>query len=286
MISSYSSLASDIIRGRWLLDRPEAYFPAAMALLARNWSGKTEALSLPERCEVRLESGGYESDGAPSKVEKKVAIIPLHGVMTKYETCYSYGTAYLAEKMRKYAAKDDVIAIVLDIDSGGGAANSVPPMCEAIEAVKAAGKPVIAHGDFCASAALWVASQCDLIYLDNEMSEIGSIGAVCTLQLPPETDPSTGVKTVQIYAKESPDKNKSYRKAVEGDYSLLQDELSPLVRQFQDAVRKGRPGLDVSVEGVMTGAVFPCDRAISIGLADARKTLTETVEAAFALAEV
>lgn len=283
---SSSSLASDIIRGRWLIDRPQAWLPFAMNILSGNGIDKIEAVSLPDRCEVRLESDGYGSDGAPSKVEKKVAIVPLHGVMTKYETCQSYGTSYLAKKIRNYAAKEEVVAIVLDIDSGGGAANSVPILCEAINEVKAAGKPVIAHCDFCASAALWMASQCDLVYLDNEMSEIGSIGAVCTLQLPPEIDPSTGVKTVQIYAKESPDKNKSYRKAVEGDYSLLQDELSPLVRQFQDAVKKGRPGLDTSVEGVMTGAMFPCDRAISIGLADARKTLTETIEAAFALAEV
>ena len=278
-----SHLAAEIIRGKWLLADAASYLPAAFALLSRAPLADVGETARPS---FMLSDGSELGDGAPASVEKKVAVIPLHGTMTKYETCDSDGTVALASFIRKYADRQDIVALVLDIDSGGGAANAVPPLVEAIRYAREAGKPVIAHCDLCCSAALWVASQCELIYLDNKMSEIGSIGVLCTLSLPPETDPQTGVKIVPVYARESPDKNLDYRKALEGDYSLIQDSMSPIVTQFQEAVKRGRPMLDVEKEGVLTGATFLCDDALKIGMADARKTLKETVETAFALAEI
>ncbi len=278
-----SHLAAEIIRGKWLLADAESYLPAVFALLSRTPLADVEETARPS---FMLSDGSEVGDGAQATVERKVAVLPLHGTMTKYETCSSDGAVALASFIRDCADRQDIVAIVIDIDSGGGEANAVPPLVEAIRYAKAAHKPVIAHCDLCCSAALWVASQCDLIYLDNPMSEIGSVGVLCTLSLPPEKDPQTGVKIVPVYARESSDKNLDYRKALEGDYSLIQDSMSPIVSQFQEAVRKGRPALDTEREGVLTGATFLCDEALKIGFADARKTLRESVEAAFALAEI
>lgn len=278
-----SHLASEIIRGKWLLADAGAYLPTAFALLSRTAVAVTGDIDGPS---FMLSDGTSTSDNAETKVQKKVAILPLHGTMTKYGTCTSDGTMELASAIKRYADREDIAALVLDIDSGGGAANAVPPLVEAIRYARSTGKPVIAHCDLCCSAALWVASQCGLIYLDNAMSEIGSIGVVCTLSLPPEKDPQTGVRIVPVYARESTQKNLDYRKAQEGDYSLIQDSMSPIVAQFREAVTNGRPNLDTTAEGVLDGKTFLCDEALKIGLADARKTLAETVEAAFALAEI
>ena len=278
-----SHLASEILRGKWLLADAGAYLPTAFALLSRVSVADAEEASEPS---FMLSDGTVTSDNEETKVQKKVAILPLHGTMTKYETCSSDGTQHLASALMSFADREDIAAIVLDIDSGGGAANAVPPLVEAIRHARNAGKPVIAHCDLCCSAALWVASQCGLIYLDNAMSEIGSVGVVCTLSLPPEKDPQTGVRIVPVYARESTQKNLDYRKAQEGDYSLIQDSMSPIVEQFREAVTAGRPNLDTTAEGVLDGKTFLCEEALKIGLADARKTLTETVEAAFALAEI
>lgn len=181
-----------------------------------------------------LSDGAITSDDATPEVRKKVAILPLHGTMTKYETCTSDGTMELASAIKRFADREDIAAIVLDID----------------------------------------------------MSEIGSVGVVCTLSLPPKKDPQTGVRIVPVYARESAQKNLDYRKAQEGDYSLIQDSMSPIVAQFREAVTQGRPDMDTTVDGVLDGKTFLCDEALKIGLADARKTLAETVEAAFALAEI
>ncbi len=280
---SNSTLAADIIRGKWLLADAAAYLPTVFALLSRVPLGTAGETAAPV---YMLSDGSAERDENGASARGKVAVLPLHGTMTKYKTCESDGTVKLAALIADCAAREDIAAVVLDIDSGGGAANAVPPLVEAVAAVKKAGKPVIAHCDTCCSAALWVASCCDLVYLDNDMSEIGSVGVVCTLSIPPETDPQTGVRIVPVYARESSDKNGSYRKAVEGDYGLIQDELSPIAAQFQQAVKNGRPSLDTEADGVLSGKVFICADALRIGLADAKKTLAETVEAAFALSEI
>lgn len=281
--NNVSHLASEIVRGKWLLADAESYLPAVFSLLSRM---PLDMAGEPELPSFMLSDGSMALDSGKSAVERKVAVLPLHGTMTKYGTCQSGGTANLASDIRRFSDRQDVAAIVLDIDSGGGAANSVPPLVEAVAYARKAGKPVIAHCDTCCSAALWVASQCDLIYLDNPMSEIGSVGVVCTLSLPPEKDPQTGVRIIPVYARESTDKNLGYRRAQEGDYGLIQDSMSPIVAQFREAVTKGRPSLATDAEGVLSGATFLCDEALKLGLADARKTLSETVEAAFALAEI
>ncbi len=280
---SNSTFAAEIIRGKWLLADAAAYLPTVFALLSRVPIGASGEAAAPS---YMLSDGSASDGGGEASVDRKVAVLPLHGTMTKYKTCGSDGTAKLAALISECASREDIAAVVLDIDSGGGAGNAVPPLLEAIAAVKKAGKPVLAHCDLCCSAAFWVASQCDLVYLDNDMSEIGSVGAVCTLSIPPETDPQTGVRIIPVYARESGDKNGSYRKAVEGDYGLIQDELSPIVTRFQEAVKSGRPMLKAEEDGVLTGKVFICADALRLGFADAKKTLAETVEAAFALSEM
>ncbi len=274
-------LALDLLRGKWLLANPQSYLPLVHRLLSRDVRFDDARLE-----DISLDSGSDSGSSSDSGTVKTVAIIPLHGALTKYETCEFRGATYFAQKIAKFAEKDDIVAIVLDIDSGGGAGNAIAPLIEAIEYAKGKGKPVIAHCDLCASAALWVASYCDLIYMDNDMSEIGSIGGYTTLAIPPEIDPATGERIIQIYAKESPDKNKPYRKACEGDYTLIENDLSPLIKQFQDTVKANRPNLKADAPGLMTGAMFPCRDAIRIGLADAVKTLSQTIDAAFAMAEI
>ena len=94
-------------------------------------------------------------------------------------------------------------------------------MIAAIKKIQSMGKPVVAHCDFCASAAYWIASQCDSIFADNFLSEFGSIGVMT--QIVDSRNLASGEKLITIYAEESKDKNLAYRKALDGDYRLMQD---------------------------------------------------------------
>ena len=270
-------LARDIAQGKWLVAYPDKLLPVARAFLSR----------APLEMEVQASALSEVTD--PSSKEsspKKVAVVPLHGTMTKYETCESYGATYFAGKIKEAADDKDVVGIVLDIDSGGGSSNAVPPFLEAIGYARGKGKPVFAHVDMCGSAAYWVASQCDAIYMDNPMSEVGSVGCYYVMYDTSAADPQTGIKEITIYSRKSTAKNLAYRKALEGDLEPAMDELDEFVKHFQDAVVAGRPGISKDAEGVLSGKMFESAEAIKLGMADAVKTLDETIEVVFALAEI
>ena len=277
-------IARDIISGKWLISDSDKALPIALDFLSRL---PVQMDAEPAELSAILNDGSVVSLSSEkqSGERKKVVIVPLHGTMTKYETCTSYGTMEIADKINGYATDNSILGIVLDVDSGGGAANSIAPLVEAIRKFKASGKPIIAHCDTCGSAAFWVASQCDAIYMDNSLSEIGSVGALVSIVDSTAANPITGAKIISIYARESKDKNLAYREALEGKYSLMQDELSPLVQEFQSAVIAGRPNLKKDEDGVLSGRMFLSGKAIELGMADAVRTLSETVDAVFAFSE-
>lgn len=270
-------LARDIVQGKWLVSNPERLLPIARAFLSKS----------PVEMEVRsAEVSTVTDSGQETEETQKVAVVPMHGTMTKYDTCESYGTAYTARRIKEMADDDNVIGIVLDIDSPGGSCSAIAPMLEAIGYARSLGKPVYVHADLCASAAYWVASQCDAIYLDNKLSEVGSIGAMAVFVDDTAQNPQTGERTLVIYADESSDKNRAYRDALDGKFDAVKAELGSLVEKFRTAVTTGRPGIKSEAEGVLTGRMFETSEAVSLGMADARKNLAETIEAVFAIASV
>lgn len=283
-------LARDIARGKWLVAYPDSLIPIARAFLSK-MPVEMEAISPVPYYEIQGEkfgrgSGNVSGQAPMDQNDKLVAIVPIHGTMTKYNNCGAFGTLVWANAIKNAADKDEVVGIVLDIDSGGGSSSAVPPLLEAIAYARSKGKPIYAHADMCGSAAFWVASQCDAIYLDNEMSEIGSVGCYYVMQDTSAPDPQTGIREITVYSRKSSDKNLSYRKALEGDMGPAMDELDELATRFQEAVIAGRPHLKKDADGVLTGAMFPASKAIANGMADAVRTLDETIEVVFALAEI
>lgn len=278
VVNNSFRLALDIRRGQWLIANAETLIPIALDYLSH----------IPPQIDAEEFSASIYtsealgrstlSDGA-SPGQKCVVVIPIHGTITKYDTCANLGTTTISAELLRLAADKNVVGVVLDIDSGGGACNAIPPMVAAINKVRSMGKPIIAHCDFCASAAYWIASQCDAIFADNSMSEFGSIGVMT--QIVDNRENRCGDKTITIYATESKDKNLSYRKALDGDFSFMQAEMTPIVQEFHSAVKQGRANIKAEEPGVLSGAVFRANEAINLGMANAILDLEGSVENVF-----
>lgn len=278
----YRSLASDILRGRWLIhnsgESMNAVISMAVNFLARN----TTAEEKEDLGVMLMDASGEDHFGDDSTAEtgNLVCVVPVHGTLTKYDNCLGVSTMEIADIIDEYAAREDISGFVLDLDSGGGAVNSVMPLVAAIRRAQEAGKPVVAHVDFACSAAYWIASACDAVFMDNLLSEVGSIGAYYQL-VDDRYNLQTGEKIISVYAPQSTDKNLGYRNALEGDFKVLEGELSETVTEFQNQVRANRPRLDADAPGVMSGAVFPAHKAIEIGLADSMGNLNDCIENVF-----
>ena len=268
-------LLSDVRRGQWFVHDYESLLPLAISFLRGERIGEVLPAFEVSAEAVNL-SGQTESDSAPKP--SKVAVIPIVGTITKYDSCFTRGAVSYARAIQWAADDPEICAVVLDIDSGGGVVNAVSILKEAIGRTQALGKPIIAHVDFCASLAYWAASQCDAIFCDNPLSEVGSIGGLCHFVDDTKKLKKDGYTVVTVYADESADKNLSYRQALEGEYALIKKELSHTVAQFHQDVKAGRPNIKADAPGVFSGAMFHPDEAQALGLINGTMTLAECIE--------
>lgn len=227
----------------------------------------------------------YSSDGdeitdSDKKEEGRVIVLPIKGTMLKHGTWCAYGMEEIADYTKYYASQEDVSGIVLDIDSGGGSVNAVPPLLEAIDFTRAQGKPIVAHCDTACSAAYWTASATDQIFANNNISSLfGSIGVMISfIDMIPYYE-KQGAKYHEVYADQSGDKNLAFQEFMKGNYEQIKKEmLNPMAIQFQNAVKSNRADkLKSDEKGLLTGATFTADQSIDNGLIDQIGTLSHAI---------
>lgn len=270
-------VALSLYRHPWLVDA--AILAVGQRILA---GGKIDLEKKAAAYPVQLVQDAPENPEAPDtekKVDGAVAVFPLKGMLLKEDTRCSYGTETVARAIRSAAHDDQVIAGVLAVNSGGGCVDAIPCMLKAIDEFRSCGKPIFVHSDYCCSAAYWIASAAERIFMDNTMaSMVGSIGALAqVMETAPGDLEKNGYKIHMIYADESPDKNKAYRRLQEGDESVYKEDLSRIVSIFHTDIKANRPNLAADAPGVLTGDVFYADQAVANGLADGVMTLEEVI---------
>ncbi|MBQ4548090.1 MAG: S49 family peptidase [Bacteroidales bacterium] len=172
--------------------------------------------------------------------KETVNVVNLKGMMTRHDGECHYGTRTIAKKLKEADAEKSVIGHIIFIDSGGGAANSVPDLAEAIEALT---KPCVAFVDgMMASAAIYVGSYCDYIIANREDDMIGCVGTMIQIiDYPKSGELSSGEICVRVYADGSEEKNLDYEEALQGNIQMIKDEvLNPLNAKFVQAMKENR----------------------------------------------
>lgn len=217
------------------------------------------------------------SSGKSEAIEENtiIAVIPLHGVMLKYGTLCTYGTAEIASFMLAAAADPRVGGLLIDCDTPGGEVASIPPLLEAMQEIS---KPKLFLSNICCSAGYYASLGSDYHMASNDLSALfGSIGVMMGFaDIKPYWE-KMGVVFHNIKPPESEDKNKAFELALEKKYELIIDEmLSPLAIRFQSDVRKFRPTLKEE-PGVLTGKTFFATQAIEHGLIDAIGTRRDAI---------
>lgn len=170
-------------------------------------------------------------------------------------------------------ANPDVHAIVLAIDSPGGQVSG----CQALaDQVAASAKPVIAQvSDLCASAAYWIAAQCDSIAA-NRTALIGSIGVYSVVRDTSRLLENMGVKTHLISSGGVKGAGASGTVVTEAQLAESKKMIDAICGHFVAAVSSGRGVSATEAAAWADGRVYLASEAQHMGLID---RISNTAEA-------
>lgn len=226
-----------------------------------------------------------KEDGSMEIPAGSIAIVDMIGAIIKYGDWCTYGALEIVSALRAADNHPNVIGTILNIDGPGGAVSAIAPFVEFGLTKK---KPVVGLYDQCCSAHLYSMLSCvdHVMAANNISSMIGSVGVVLSWTENKKMLEKLGYTFHEVYPDESSTKNEAFRLAMEGNYDLIKKEmLSPLAINFQDAVKKARPMLDLKEPGVITGKTFFADKALEIGFIDSIGSLQQAMQLVTVLSE-
>ncbi|NIZ47797.1 S49 family peptidase (plasmid) [Entomospira nematocerorum] len=222
-----------------------------------------------------------------SRVDGHQAIFRIDGILTNTITAEDlllakhWGiplpTTYqqIANTIATYSTDENIETIVMQIDSVGGVVAGIDV---AIDAIRLCTKPIkseVIH--FCASAAYWLASQCDEIVAVSRLSQIGSIGAMVAW-----TDNSTALENAGyapriVRSSHAPKKNRSPKE--EGGMDDLQQMVDTVEAMFLADIAEGRKTTKEKVIDTFgSGGMLFAHDALSVGMIDGVIALAQSNE--------
>ncbi len=172
--------------------------------------------------------------------------------------------------IRRATLDEDVHAIILDIDSGGGGVTASDMIYRALLDFKAAGKNrkvVAVFGDVAASGAYYLAMAADHI-VARPTSITGSIGVLMQSLNVKELAQKIGIKDVTIKSAENKDLLNPFRDMTEEQRQLLQSIIDDMYSRFVGIVAEGRGLPDEEVRLLADGKVFTAGQALEHELID------------------
>jgi capsid assembly protease len=231
--------------------------------------------------EIAARTGSPRAPGERSA--GSVAILPLFGTIfprANLMTQVSGATSVeqVTARFRDLLADPNVSAIVLDVDSPGGAVNGVDEL--AGEILKARGqKPVIAVANhLAASAAYWIASAADEVVV-TPSGEVGSIGIFAAHEDLSAALEAEGVKISLVSAGKYKTEGNPYEPLSEEARAALQARVDEHYTAFVKTVARGRGVSASDVRGGFgEGRVVGAKEAVRLGMADRVGTLDETID--------
>ena len=215
-----------------------------------------------------------KNEPKPYQVIDGVAVIPVDGVLAKrmnmmMDISGGTSTELLGADFREALARSDVKAILLDINSPGGAVDGTIELAREVFSARGT-KPIIALGDgMIASAAMWIGAATDEVYLTGEATTAGSIGVITTHTDVSRAQEMEGVKTTVITAGKYKAIANQYEPLGAEGRQNIQERLDYIYTLFVQDMASFR-GSDVAtvLANMADGRVFMGRQAVEAGLVD------------------
>ncbi|MFC1454704.1 signal peptide peptidase SppA [Candidatus Undinarchaeota archaeon] len=214
---------------------------------------------------------------------QKIAIIEIKGTITSSPVNGGVDPVPIIELIKKAEENTAIRAIILEINSGGGAPVASD---EIARAVRDAEKPTVAWiGDVGASGGYWIASSADKI-VAHPMSITGSIGAFSLLIEAEELMDKIGLNVEYIDSAEYKAIGNPFHNATDAERAILQGIVMEIHEEFVKNVAENRNMTLAEVREIADGKPFTGNRAYELGLVDELGNEKDAIELAKKLAEI
>lgn len=227
----------------------------------------------------RNESGDLESDNA------KVGIIVASGtIYDGSREAGEIGGDSLQDLVRMAREDDDIKALVLRIDSGGGSAFASEIIRNELATLADAGKPlVVSMGSVAASGGYWIATPAAEIWASNS-TITGSIGIFGLYPTFEDTFDKLGISTDGVGTTALAGALLPGRPLPPLAENVLQLTLEDGYNRFITLVAESRNMTIEEADAIARGRVWSGEDALAIGLVDNLGSLEDAVAAAARLA--
>jgi signal peptide peptidase SppA len=236
------------------------------------------------RSHVALHAGDASISAAKVRQEANgdapaIAVLEIQGTLTKRGSSLSSAGSMvrLRQAIRTAARDPEIGGILLRIDSPGGTVAGTADLAREVAAA-AAKKPVYAFAeDLTASAAYWVASQCDKIYANHATAVVGSIGTFVGLYDCSAMAAKEGVKAIVIKSGKYKGAGFAGTEITDEQRAYWQQIVDKTQGEFSAAISAGRKLPLPRVEELADGRIHTAPDAKTLGLIDGIQSFDETL---------
>jgi protease-4 len=220
----------------------------------------------------------------PESSKDKVAIVVAKGtILDGNQKPGTIGGDSTAALLRKARLDDNVKAVVLQVDSGGGSVFGSEVIRREVELVKEAGKPIVASmATYAASGGYWISASTDKIIAEPSTvtGSIGIFGMITTFENSLEY---LGVRTDGVATTDFAGMTPT-RALTPGMKQVIQMNIERGYERFINLVATERNMTPEAVDEIAQGRVWIGTQALELGLVDELGGLEDAVSAAAQLA--
>jgi protease-4 len=184
------------------------------------------------------------------------------------------------ETLERFRRQDGTVAVVLRIDSPGGAVAPSQEIYDEVWRVREQ-KPVVASlGNVAASGGYYIASAANEIVADPG-TITGSIGAIMSVPYYAPLADKIGFSEETVKSGRYKDTGHPLRRLSPDERNLLQGMVDEVLGQFVEAVARGRNMPAARVRGLADGRIYSGTQALAAGLVDRLGGLESAVRLAW-----
>lgn len=212
-----------------------------------------------------------------SITKDKIALVRVEGAI--------FDSKNAVEELKGYLKDTSIKAIVLRVDSPGGAVGPSQEIYDFVKKAASEKKIIVSMGSVAASGGYYIAAPATRI-VANPGTLTGSIGVIMEIPNVEGLMTKIGVKSEVVKSGKHKDLASMFRKMEDEERGILQNVLDDVHEQFIEAVSKGRAIPIETVRILADGRVFTGRQAKELKLVDELGNLEYAITLAGRLAGI